>query len=909
MRSSEIRRRFLDFFEDHDHTVRESASLLPAAPGLLFNIAGMVPFIPYFTGEDEPPAPRLTTSQKCLRTEDIERVGSTKRHLTFFELLGNFRFGDNFTRRAIRRAWTFMTEEMGLDKKRLWVTVFGGDEERGLEPDEEAEELWVDAAGVPPERVLRFGTKENFWSMAETGPCGPCSEILYDQQGGATPEEAERLIGAEEDRVLELWNLVFMQFNRDESGEMTPLPDKNIDTGLGLERLAAVMQNAHSNFDTDLFRPLIERTRERADLPPLEAAEWTEYDTGPPRRIPEFSDRGITGDQARDHLRATRIAADHVRAASFLLAEGLLPGNEGRGYVLRRLIRRALRWGRRLDLHEPFLHDLVPTVVDVMGEHYGELSENQERIRETMRGEEEQFLRTLEDGMQKLRVRIKEKKDQHGDIVPSLSGEEIFELYETYGFPIEITQEILDERGVDYDEDEIDRARQAHREKSRSEMGEGGEDLTEGLADVPETDFVGYDELEVEARIAALLDGEGEPVEHLPAGRKGCVVLDRTPFYPEGGGQVGDRGSIDGFEVEDTQSHGDRIVHRGSASEDLTVDDGVEARVDEQPRRAAMRHHTATHLLQAALRDELGDQVMQDGSLVAPGTLRFDFTYPEPVDGATLARVEETVNDWIYRELPIRAEVVEREEADRRGALAFFGEHYGQQVRVVEMGDVSLELCGGTHLENTEEVGVFTITDETSVAAGVRRIQALAGEPAYRHLEGQRDRLREIVGRLGVQRPEDAPRRIEEMQRRLEEYGDELERLRQREGSRRAERLAEEAEVIEGLAVVAEHFEGMAEDTLESMLDEVRDRLDRGVVLFVNEDGESVQLMLGVSQDAADEVHAGDWVGELGEMLGGGGGGRPDFARAGGSDPGRIHEVLDRFRTMVRERDAAVPGD
>jgi len=910
MQSSELRRRFLSFFEEHEHRVRESASLLPAEPGLLFNIAGMVPFIPYFTGEDEPPAPRLTTAQKCLRTEDIDRVGSTRRHLTFFEMLGNFSFGDYFKEEAIRLAWDFMTEHVGLEADRLWISVFGGDEDRGLKPDLEAERLWREAAGVPEERILRFGPRENFWTMAETGPCGPCSEILYDQEGGATPDEARGIIEADGDRVLELWNLVFMQFDRDTAGEMTPLPQKNIDTGLGLERLAAVTQNASSNFDTDLFLPLVNRTRERAGLPPVGEAEgWSTHDAGyGPERVPVFPDRGIEGEEAWQHVRASRIVADHVRAASFLLAEGLLPGNEGRGYVLRRLIRRALRWGRRLGVHEPFLHELVPVVVDVMGEHYGELAEQQATVRESMQREEEQFLRTLDEGLQKLQVRLEELREAGSDGPAPMPGEEIFDLYETYGFPTEITREILEDAGIDYAEEEIEAARRAHREKSRSEMREDGEDLTEVLAGVPGTDFVGYDVLEAEAEVVALLDAQGDPVERLEPGEEGYVVLEQSPFYPEGGGQVGDRGTIGGFAVEDTQSHGEHIVHEGAAGDPLEVGRAVHACVDEAARRGAMRHHTATHLLQAALRAELGEGVMQDGSLVSPDTLRFDFTHPEPVDGPALERVEETVNDWIYRELPIRAEVMDREEAKRRGALAFFGEHYGDRVRVVEMGDVSLELCGGTHLDSTGEVGVFAITDETSVAAGVRRIQALAGEPAYRYLDDQRDRLNEVVRRLGVQRPRDVPRRLEEMQRRLDDYEEQLDRLRRQVGADRAARLAEEAEDVDGLAVVVETFEGTAPDTLKTMLDEVRARLERGVVLFVNRTDDAVQLLLGVADGEVEGVHAGEWVSELGEMLGGGGGGRPDFAEAGGSDPGRIPEVLDRFRAMVRERNASVSG-
>ncbi len=881
MKSDEIRKSFLKFFEENGHQVRDSAPLLPADPELLFNIAGMVPFKPYFLGEQEPPAGRVTTSQKCIRTADIENVGSTARHLTFFEMLGNFSFGDYFKEEAIKLAWQFLTEELQLEEDRLWVSVFGGDEEEGLQPDREAEALWEEETNISPERIIHFGKEENFWAMGPTGPCGPCSEILYDQEStSATPEQARELVLAGEDRILELWNLVFMQFNRDESGKLTPLPQQNIDTGLGLERLAAVMQGVESNFKTDLFQPIIDE-------------------------IHALAEDSAGGKQEK---RAGRIIADHVRSATFLLSEGLLPGNEGRGYVLRRLIRRAQRWGRNLGFDRPFLHRLVSVVVDKMGGHYSELKENEEQIVERLKREEEQFIKTLDRGMQQLNARIEELK---GKGESELSGEEVFELYETYGFPVEITAEILAEEEITFSEEEVEEARRQHRQESRVVKEE--EEPEFDFSELSATEFIGYGQLEGEARIIALIK-EGQKVDELTAGERGIVVLDRTPFYAERGGQVGDTGEITGFRVEDTTLDSEVHLHRGEATEKIQSGSEVSCRVDRFRRYSIRRHHTATHLLQAALRRQLGDSVMQSGSFVGPDYLRFDFTHDRQVPADVLEEVEKQVNKWIYQELPVNSQRMSREEAEEEGALAFFGEHYGDEVRVISINDelqqenISKEFCGGTHLGNTGKIGPFTITDETSVAAGIRRIEARAGWPAWRRFKQHSQKLERTKNALQVQRIDEIIPRIEDRQEKIEELEEELEKYKQQEGQEKAGQLADSAEEIAGVQLICEQFENSDNEMLKNMVDDLRGRLDGALILLANRRDGSVNLFLGVTSDLQEDYNAGQIVGELGGLVGGGGGGRPGFAQAGGSRPEGLEEVEDKITQIIREDNGSASG-
>ncbi len=882
MKADEIRRRFLDYFREQDHRVVDSDPLLPSDPDLLFTIAGMVPFKPYFLGEETPPHPRLTSSQKCLRTTDIEEVGRTDRHLTFFEMLGNFSFGDYFKAGAIEFGWEFLTERLDVDPDRLWITVFQGEEE--LPRDEESFDLWREAVGVPAERILELGSKENFWAMGETGPCGPCSEIHYDRESvDGDPGSVREAILSGDDRMVELWNLVFMQYNRSGSGDLEPLPDPCIDTGMGLERVASVLQGVPGPFETDLFQPLMESIRSRAELDGTDLA---------PRQRASL-----------------RVVADHLRSVCFLLAEGLVPGNEGRGYVLRRLIRRAVLRGRDLDIRDVFLQDLVSTVQEVMGEAYPELHEQEDLIRQRLKNEEEQFLRTIDRGLSELEQRIERLKEEDRETMP---GEEVFELYETHGFPVEMTRDLLREEGLDFDEGEVEEARERHRRESSS-LEEKTDKIFDGIKLMAlaedETEFTGYDRLTDEAEVVGLFDEEGESVEELPPEAQGVVVLDRTPFYPEGGGQVGDRGSINGFEVKDTQQRQGLILHEGTATAGIKLGDTVEAEVKREHRRPTMRHHTATHLLQAALRREVGDEVMQDGSLVDPDHLRFDFTLTRGLTDDELKDVEEQVNEWIYDELPVRAEEMSRREADERGALAFFGEHYGEEVRVVEMGDVSVELCGGTHLDNTGELGLFTITNETAVSAGVRRIEARAGERAYQQLSRLRDQLEKITKQAGVQSPRELEDRLRSMRETIDEYEDRIEQLRHQQSSTGAEELLDRARKVGPAQVLLEEFDNFDQDALKQTLDRVKQRLDEGVVLFINRSDGAVQLLLGVTDGLTDVVDAGEWIRDLGDVIGGGGGGRSDFAQAGGSRVDRIDDLRQMFEDRLESVLGSAAGD
>lgn len=892
MDSQTIRQTFLNFFDDRDHTVRKSAPLLTSDPDLLFNIAGMVPFKPYFLGQDKPPAPRLTTAQKCIRTEDIEQVGRTARHLTFFEMLGNFSFGDYFKKDAIKYGWDFLVEEMELNPDRLWITVFGGDDE--LDPDTEAEELWRSVDGVDEDRILRLGREENFWAMGKTGPCGPCSEILYDQESSSEdPGAVKEMILEGEDRVLELWNLVFMEFERpEEASELQPLPQKNIDTGLGLERLAAIMQNADSNFGTDLFVPLMNDVR---DLIGRDFENPTETARG-------------------------RVIADHLRASAFLLSEGLLPGNEGRGYVLRRLIRRAHLRGRRLGLRDPFLPELVTTLIDVMGGHFDELSENKNAIEENLAAEEKQFERILDQGLSELDDRVEALPDGEN---ASLDGREIFDLYETHGLPIDMTTDVLDEAGIAYDESEIETARREHEEQSRDESSDDGTGDFE-FEGLEETTFTGYDELECESEIVALYRSDSvERVDSLAVEPGGTVnvIVDRTPFYAEGGGQSGDRGWLDDLEVEDTIESAGYHIHSVRAGDSLDapvpleVGDRVNLKVDKDYRRANMRHHTGTHLLHHALRNTLGDQVIQDGSFLNEEYLRFDFTYNEALDRETLDAIERQINEWIYDEIPVETAVMSREQAEERGALAFFGEHYGQKVRVVEIVDEqdhgnldSREFCGGTHLDNTGELGLFVITNETSVAAGVRRIEARAGKPAYEYLKEQQVTLRDAAGAAGVQQLDRLTHRVEELQETLDEQEKEIGKLRQKQSASEVDTLLEDAGTIGNLTIVTEVFEEYDGETLKQILDKILNRTDRALVLLAGRGENNVQLVLGVSEPLTDTFDAGEMIRTLGSIVGGGGGGRPDFAQAGGSDPEALPEAIEQFREIIDEQHAKTTG-
>ena len=872
--SAELRRAFLDFFRERGHEIVPSSPLVPANdPTLLFTNAGMVQFKDVFLGLERRPYTRAASCQRCLRAggkhNDLENVGYTARHHTFFEMLGNFSFGDYFKREAIAWAWEFLTGVLGIDPQRLWVTVY--------EDDDEAARIWLEEIGVDPARFRRIGDKpgapryesDNFWSMGDTGPCGPCSEIFYDhgpELPGGPPGSAD----ADGDRYVEIWNLVFMQYNRQPDGTLEPLPRPSVDTGMGLERLAAVMQGVHSNYDTDIFRHLIAAAA----------------------RLAGVEDTGSS---------SLRVIADHIRASAFLVVDGVVPSNEGRGYVLRRIIRRAARHGHKLGLREPFLWRLVEPLVEVMGEAYPELVEGRERAERTIRREEERFAETLEQG---LRILDQELARLEGRTIP---GELVFRLYDTYGFPTDLLRDVALERGLELDlagfEREMARQRERARAASRFETDYAAPAALEGCT----SEFVGYERLEEEATVVKLLK-DGREVERLGLGEEGAVILDRTPFYAESGGQVGDRGWItaDGgaeFEVRDTQRVGGAHAHLGVVRAGaLAVGQRVRARVDEAARRATALNHSATHLLHAALRRVLGPHVQQKGSLVAPDRLRFDFSHDAPLTREQIEAVERLVNEQIRRNAEVRAEVRPYEEAVAAGAMALFGEKYGDEVRVLSIGDFSVELCGGTHVRRAGDIGLFKIVSESGVAAGVRRIEAVTGERALRWVEENEERLQRVAELLRG-RPEEADeklRQLLERQRRLER---ELERLRQRLAAGGAGDLAAHVVEVEGVKVLAARLDGADAKALRSAVDQWKARLGSAVVVLgtAGEDGK-VRLAAGVTDDLTGRLKAGELVNEVAARVGGRGGGRADFAQAGGTDAARLDEALAAVPGLVRAR-------
>ncbi len=890
----EIRRAFLDFFRERGHTVVPSSSLVPAGdPTLLFTNAGMVQFKDVFTGERRVPYARAATVQKCVRAggkhNDLDNVGRTARHHTFFEMLGNFSFGDYFKEAAIEYAWEFLVGILGLPADRLWATVY--------RDDDEAASLWRRKAGLPPERIVRLGEKDNFWSMGDTGPCGPCSEVVMDRgeefRCGA-PLCALDACGC--DRWLELWNLVFMQYERRPDGTMVPLPRPSIDTGMGLERIASVLQGVASNFETDLFTPYLRF---------VEELTGRRYEPGP---------AGFP----------LRVIADHGRAVVFLVADGVVPSNEGRGFVLRRILRRAARFGRVLGLEEPFLHSLAPVVAEVMGEAYPELRAGLDVVRQVVRGEEERFLATLEQGTRLFRYVAERVRGEGGT---RIAGEEAFLLYDTYGLPLDILQDLAEEEGLAVDREGFERALEAQRQRARADREQRMEVLAgerEAAASLPASNFAGYDRLALRARVTALLGGEsargvasqgaGEEsravVLRLGAGSEGGVVLDVTPFYPEGGGQVGDAGVLrwegGAFQVRDTRRLGAAVVHFGTVTAgELAVGQEVEALVDDDRRRATARNHSATHLLHRALKVVLGPHVRQAGSLVAPDRLRFDFTHSRPLTPAELRRLEELVNDRVLAGIPVQTEETDLREALAAGAEALFGEKYGERVRMVTMGDFSRELCGGTHVANTAEVGLFKVISQESVAAGVRRLEAVTARAALRHVWDSEEELDQAAEALRSPRREVAERvasLVEELrarERRLAQLERELLR-------HQSEGLLRSAQEVEGVRVVAGEAPVASMEALRELGDRLRERLGSGVVLLAaRQDGKVVFLAMVTGDLVARGLHAGRIVNEAARVAGGGGGGRPDMAQAGGRDPSRLAEALAAGIEAVRRARSA----
>ena len=864
--SNDIRAGFLDYFKQRGHEVAPSSSLVPANdPTLLFTNAGMVQFKEAFLGGEQRACPRAATAQRCLRAggkhNDLENVGRTARHHTFFEMLGNFSFGDYFKEEAIRYAWDFLRRELALPEEKLWVTVY--------QDDDEAARIWLRQVGVAESRFSRCGEADNFWSMGETGPCGPCSEIFYDY-GADAPGGPPGSADADGDRFVEIWNLVFMQFDRDHQGRLQPLPKPSVDTGMGLERIAAVLQGVHNNYDTDLFQPL---TRAVHDL---------------------------AGGRATEPV-STQVLCDHIRASAFLVADGVAPSNEGRGYVLRRIIRRAARHGVKLGFDEPFFHRLAAPLRDIMGRAHPVLTAAGQGVEDALRQEEERFAETLEQGLKHLDAAIAKLT---ADVIP---GDEVFRLYDTYGFPVDLTADIARERGLRLDlagfEERMAEQRQRAREASQFKKDfeipyEHGLDSASA--------FEGYETLQANGRVTALLKG-GEQVDRLEKGEEGAVVLDATPFYAESGGQVGDQGRIVSdtgvFEVADTQKHGPAHVHFGAvASGALETGQGAAAQVDAARRLDTTRNHSATHILHAALREILGGHVVQKGSLVAPDRLRFDFSHPQQVDDEQLRAIERLVNRKILDNAETEIRVMPLEEALKSGALSLSGEKYDSQVRVLRIaGDFSVELCGGTHARRAGDIGLFKLVAESGVAAGVRRIEAVTGAGALALVEEQEAQL-EALARLlksGRKRLEAKLEQVLERSRRLEK---ELEQAQGKLALHAGADLAGQAQVINGVHVVACAVEGADPKTLRELVDRLKAQLGSAVIVLGAPREGKVSLVAGVTENNTGDIQAGELINYVARQVGGKGGGRADLAQAGGDDPDALPGALASVANWVKQK-------
>ncbi len=861
--SAEIRQAFLSYFASHGHTVVASSSLVPGNdPTLLFTNAGMVQFKDVFLGTEHRDFRRAASSQRCVRAggkhNDLENVGFTARHHTFFEMLGNFSFGDYFKREAIRFAWQFLTEVLGLSAERLWVTVHVS--------DDEAAAIWLDEMGISATRFSRLD-EDNFWQMGDTGPCGPCSEIFYDHgedvPGGPPGSEGEDL-----DRYIEIWNLVFMQYERSVDGTLTPLPKPSIDTGMGLERIAAVMQGVHSNYEIDIFANLIKAV-----------ADVTQ-----------------TGDISNKSL---RVIADHIRSCSFLVLDGVLPSNEGRGYVLRRIIRRALRHGHQLGVNTPFFYRLVKPLVAEMGGAYPELTDNQAVVEKVLQGEEEQFARTLDRGMAMLEEALGRVA---GAVIP---GEVIFQLYDTFGFPVDLTNDIARERGYSLDIDGYERCMQTQKERARA-ASRFDVDYTASLEISGETTFTGYQTLQDVARITAIYR-DGKTVDNLSVGEEAVVVLDKTSFYGESGGQVGDRGRLSGktsdFEVSDCKKQGDNHLHIGRLVRgQLAVGDTIAVTVDAKARSATALNHSATHLLHAALRQVLGDHVTQKGSLVDAQRLRFDFAHPQALTGAETSAVEALVNQQILLNTAVQTQVMTMTEAQQQGAMALFGEKYGESVRVLTMGGgFSVELCGGTHVTRTGDIGLFKIVAESGIAAGVRRIEALTGTHALAYYRDLEDKLDSVALTLKTGRPGVVDRAVQltEQNRQLQR---EIEALKVRLASSSGTDILAEALSIGDISVLAKVIEGADAKTLREMADQIKSRMTRGVVLLGAVSDNKVALVASVTKNLTEQVKAGELMQFVAAQVGGKGGGRADMAQGGGTDINALPIAIDSVSHWVRER-------
>ena len=874
MTGNEVRRKFLEYFKQHDHQIVRSSSLVPQEdPTLLFINAGMVQFKRVFLGEEKRNYTRATTSQKCVRAggkhNDLENVGYTARHHTFFEMLGNFSFGDYFKKGAVEYAWDLLTNGYGLPADKLWASVY-------LD-DDDAYELWHKTVGLPEDRIVRLGEEDNFWSMGDTGPCGPCSEILIDRGEAFGCGRPECTAGCDCDRYLEIWNLVFMQFNRDASGEMTPLPKPSIDTGLGLERMATILQNVPTNYDTDLIRPIISKTENLAE-----------------KRLGESHGTDV----------ALKVIADHSRAAAFLIGDGILPSNEGRGYVLRRIMRRAIRYGRNIGLDRPFLYQTAGVVFEIMKQAYPELSEASAFITSVIKNEEVRFLETLDTGMRLLNDSLAEIKASGKDRVP---GDVIFKLYDTYGFPVDIVQDVIRDEKMTLDLDGFDRAMEQQRSRSRSvaTFGEISDAYKKLSAEGIRPEFVGYQTLTLDSKILVMV-ADGREIDEAGEGQQLEVITEATPFYAESGGQVGDAGKItgSGFEMavfDTVKDPTGLIIHKGKVTSGrIQKGAAVNLQVDGSRREATALNHTATHILHAVLRKVIGEHVKQAGSLVAPDRLRFDFTHFSQVDSDTLDTIERLVNLRIRENMPTSTQEMDAEDAFKSGATALFEEKYGDRVRVVSLTDFSKELCGGTHTTRTGNIGLFRIVSESSVASGVRRIEALTGEEALAYTQ-KTSRILQETAHLLKEKVEAVPRRVQKMMSDIKGFEKEVDHLKTRLASEESGASGEAVRSVNGIKMMARKVSVETPAALRNLADQFKDRIKSGIVILGSAAGDKVMLIAVVTKDLTDRFHAGDIVTRIAAVVGGKGGGRPDMAQAGGNQPQHLDEALEKAYEVVAQ--------
>ncbi|HWP49289.1 MAG TPA: alanine--tRNA ligase [Candidatus Limnocylindrales bacterium] len=877
MTGHELRQQFLDYFHKKGHTIVPSSSLIPQGdPTLLFTNAGMVQFKDVFLGKEKRSYTRATTVQKCVRAggkhNDLENVGRTARHHTFFEMLGNFSFGDYFKAGAIPYAWEFLTEVLKLPREKLWVSIY--------REDDEAFEIWHKTIGIPADRIVRLGEKDNFWAMGDTGPCGPCSEILIDQGPQIGCGKPTCGVGCDCDRYLELWNLVFMQYNRDVSGTLTPLPRPSIDTGMGLERTVAVLQGVFSNFETDLFVPLI-------------------------RFVEDISEKSYH-DNEKDDI-SMRVIADHLRAITFLISDGVIPSNEGRGYVLRRILRRAARHGKMLGLEKPFLYKGIQVVVDIMKPAYPELVDRCDQVTQITLNEERRFSHTLHVGMELLNKVILETRQRGEQVIP---GEEVFKLYDTYGFPLDLMDEIAREQGLTLDMPGYERAMEEQRARARKSWKGSGESEVDPSyltlsKTLPPTEFVGYETLEGDVEVLAILKDK-TPVDMASEGDEIELVFDKTPFYGESGGQVGDKGILRLPEgevvISDTQKPIPQLhVHKGKVKKG-TIHKGQKGRamVDPESRQRTVLNHTATHILHATLKQVLGDHVKQAGSLVAPDRLRFDFSHFSDLDYREFYRIEEVVNQVIRANMPVKTFITSLDDALRRGAVAMFGEKYGDQVRVVQIGDFSMELCGGTHARASGDIGLFKLVNEGSVAAGIRRVEALTGPGALEYIQRETDRLRSISMLLKTGSA-DLINRLEKLLATAREQEREIEQLKARLASSRVDELLNTSREIKGIRVISAQVDNLDMKGLRTLVDNLKERIKSGIILLGTVEDGKVSLVAAVTKDLINRYHAGTLVKEVAQIVDGSGGGRPDMAQAGGKNPERLKEALERVFEIVEK--------